>query len=519
MRHLKIFFLSMAVFGLMVGSAVAGPVQANHAGVNGEFTISAEVMGIARDIVLDRTSGGSLVPSGATNAAVTYIPGQPVTIGSLLAVTITGGAFNGSAVTLCAVNGTVGATAGNNPLPIHITTATPAANLHTYNFNAANAAPAGSVIYFTSAVNATAGEAGGCRSQGGGAFNNPQQLYLRATSPSGSIPISVGLLTSGGISLDPAGSANYARVRSEYATNISAVNHTVDYLGLLGDGTRLIPGVVAFAGSNGADTGGAVNIARRVNNLCVNGAAGDNAGLTASVAVSLTDTANWQGLTKVFLINGNNPGTCTDAAATNLVGTGALNGTLSFTIPTGAFNGQVGWFGSVCLVGAGTQTLTIPRTINASSAITVSGSGAVSPAVTPSTTIDSWDTNAYQGFVTWLVNSSVLPTFCLIANNDLARTATLRVEVVTSESAVVATGTLGTLAPKTSVLATFQSNSASIAGGTAVDLTTLGADKRYVARITSTTNPNNTTVTCIQTDPATGVKRAVPVLTNSPWRQ
>ena len=497
MRFLKIFFWSMVVTGLMVGSALAGPVQSNFGAANLEFVLATEVMGIPRDITI---IGPGAAPNVPANYAVSYVVGQAISSGCLIQVNFTGGSFNGSLVNVCAAN-------GGSPLLIGTATPPTTATSYPFNFNAVNAAPAGSTIYFTSGATCNAAVA-------------PTQytLYLRAAANSGPMPITVSLLSGGSAPLDPAGSANFARVATEFRANIAAVNHSVDYLATPGDGTRLIPGNVAYAALNGAAVGGAVNVARTNRDYNVNSGA-VNANLTAAAVISLTDTGNWQGLSKVFLFNGSNPGTCTDNAATNLVGTGALNGTLTFSIPAGAFNGAGGLDTSVCLIGAGNQTLTIPRTISAIANVDVTGSGALDPSPSASTAIDTWDTNAYQGIVTWLVNSSVLPTYCLIANNDLSRTSTLRLEIITSEGGVVLASSLGTLTPKNSVLATFTGNSASVAGGTAIDLTTLGADKRYVARITSTTNPNNTTVTCIQTDPATGVKRAVPVLTNSPWRQ
>ena len=68
-------------------------------------------------------------------------------------------------------------------------------------------------------------------------------------------------------------------------------------------------------------------------------------------------------------------------------------------------------------------------------------------------------------------------------------------------------------------MATFNGDSASRAGGTPVSLSTLGTDKRCSPKVTVTVNPNSASMTCIQTDPGTGGKRAVPALTNSVWTQ
>jgi len=97
---------------------------------------------------------------------------------------------------------------------------------------------------------------------------------------------------------------------------------------------------------------------------------------------------------------------------------------------------------------------------------------------------------------------------------------TVLLDVLSSEDGVViATQILGTIAAKTSNMATFTADSASRAGGTPVSLSTLGTDKRYSPKVTVTVNPNSAGMMCIQTDPGTGGKRAVPVLTNSDWIQ
>ncbi|HIJ60728.1 MAG TPA: hypothetical protein HPP56_08990 [Nitrospirae bacterium] len=46
-----------------------------------------------------------------------------------------------------------------------------------------------------------------------------------------------------------------------------------------------------------------------------------------------------------------------------------------------------------------------------------------------------------------------------------------------------------------------------------------GSGKRYTAKITATAHPDSVTMSCIQTDPVTGVKRQVPVTHNSTFKQ
>jgi len=490
MRHLKVFLLSMAVIALMATGAFAGALTVNTNGINNAFTVSQETLGSNRGIVLDTAQA-----TAATNGVLLYIPGQDLTTSVVVTLAFTGGAFNGGNILVC--NG------GTNQ---HIATAAPSAGTASQSFIIGTAATAGSNVYFTSAANC-----------GGAAAGNQLNFRINTTTATGFVTALVTAAV-GGITTDTAGSANVARIRNEYAASspTPAAAHIVDYLGTPGNGTTF---TVAAAGATNltALTAAAANINRTLNQYAAtNGSAasGPNnpGGLTVNAVVALTDTQAWQGLTKVFL---SGAGNCADNAGANLVGTGAPSGTVSLTVPTASFNGAGNIDISLCMLGGG-NALSIPRTIAASVDVGVAGTGANDPAVSAFNTVDGWTTNAYQGFIGWLVNSSLLPTFCLISNNDTAKTATVLMDVVSSEGSVVLSSTLGTVAPKTSKLVTFTANSATLAGGTAVDLTTLTADKRYSAKVTATTAPANASVTCIQTDPATGVKRAVPVFANSP---
>jgi hypothetical protein len=479
----------MAVIALMATVAFAGTLTVNTNGINNAFTISQETLGSNRGITLDTTQAAA-----ATNGVLLYIPGQDLTTSVVVTLAFTGGAFNGGNVLVC--------NAGTNQ---HIATAAPAAGTASQSFIIGTAATAGSNVYFTSAANC-------------GAAGNTLPVRINTTTATGFV---TALITAavGGITTDTAGSANVARIRTEYSATspVLAAAHVVDYLGTPGNGTTF---TVAATGATNltALSAAAANINRTLNQFAAtNGSAAvgpNNAALTVGSVVSLTDTQAWQGLSKVFL-SGVAGGNCTDNAGGNIVGTGAPTGTIALTLPAASFNGSGNIDISLCLLGGG-NALSIPRTIAASVDVGVTGTGANDPAASSFNSVDGWTTNAYQGFIGWLVNSSVIPTFCLVANNDTAKTATVLMDVVSSEGSVVLSSTLGTVAPKTAKLATFTSNSASFTGGTAVSLATLPADNRYSAKITATTAPANASVTCIQTDPATGVKRAVPVFSNSP---
>ena len=492
-RHLKILLFGMAVIGLMAGTAFAGTAKVNHAANNAAFTASLEAMGAARNVVL----------VGAANGPINYLVTQVITGGNFLTVAFTGAAFAGNQVRVCKLDA---AAAGNQ-----VAIATPASGATSYNFqigatNAAGAVPAGESVYLTTD--------GACNTTGASA-NLITQLSITAsaTNPSAT----VGIVSAGNLAVDTGSAAQVARIASEWAASTGAANNTVDYLGTPGDGTRFVGNLTYAAAGNVV---GAANIVQTLMNYGAANAAG--AALTARAVVQLTDTANWQGLSKVFLSNLNAAANCAnDNAAANLVGTGTLSGTLSLSVTAAAFNGVTDGGANlmVCLQANGTSALSIPRTIAASVDVNITGTGPNDPAASSFATIDIWDTNAYQGYITWLVNSSLVPTYCLFGNNDTVRTATAIIDVLSSEGAVVLSGTLGTVAPKTSNMVTFTGDSASLAGGTALSLSTLGADKRYITKFTGTVTPNNGTLTCIQTDPVTGAKRSVPVLSNSAMGQ
>jgi hypothetical protein len=436
---------------------------------------------------------------------INYLVTQVITGGNFLTVAFTGAAFAGNQVRVCKVDA---AAAGNQ-----IAIATPGGGVTSYNFqiaatNAAGSVPAGESVYLTTDA--------ACNTTGAGA----NLIWQLSTTTSSTNPsAAVGFVSAGNLAVDTGSSAQVARIAPEWVVSVAANNNTVDYLGTPGNGTMFILNRTYI--NSGALPGAAANIGIR---QVLQNYAAANAGqgnLTTRAVLQFTDTASWQGISKVWLSNLGATANCAnDNAASNLVGTGAPSGTLSLSVPAAAFDGDGANGGAnlmVCIQADGTSALTTPRTIQASVDVNVTGGN--DPAASAFGTIDIWDTNAYQGNPVWLVNSSAVPTFCLINNTDTTRTATVLIDIMSSEGAVVLSGSLGTIAPKTSNMATFTADSVSLTGGTELSLATLGADKRYTAKLTVTVNPNNASVTCIQTDPSTGAKRSVPVLSNSGWVQ
>jgi len=504
MKHLKILFLSMAVIGLMAGSAFAGTTRVNHGVTVTPYLAALEAMGAARNVTIVGVNA-----LGAVNAPISYVLGQALTTGNLLELTFTGAAFTGGAVGVCANN-----TAANGTLIARADTTTAGAT--TANFQVDLLAGAGG-------ANVLAGNyvwfvAGGtnaiCHASAAAAANFDVQLSLTssATTPTARVRS----LTGGGIEIDTSTAVNLARIVSEFVPTLTVADAiVVDYLGTPGTGVQFI---AAGTGTNVIAGGAAdkVSIARTaVNTTTSQGAA--NAGLTTRAIVNLSDSQSWQGVSRVYLMGNNAGASPACAIATNVASNTSPSGTVSLTASAAAFNGSTAGGGNigVCIEVTGANSLN-PRTITGNQDISVTGTGANDPAASANVAFQNWVLNAYQGFVGWLVNSATLPTYCLINNNDTLRTATVLMDVVSSEGAVVLSGTLGTIAPRTSNMATFTADSASLTGGTPLSLSTLGANKRYGAKLTGTVAPANLTISCIQTDPSTGVKRSVPVFANSP---
>lgn len=502
-KHFRFLVLALMLVGLTAGSAFAGTMYVSHGANNTPFTAALEALGTgaARNIVIQGIATGA--PNGQ-NLGISYVLGQNVSTGNLVTISFTGAAYDGSALGICA--GNTGA-AGN--AFTQIATATPTAGTTSWNFQV-NLAGAVANAEVAAGGNMFMALAGACNAAG--AKNTP--LRLTAEASAGMATVSFAINTAGNVPVDPAAAAgNLALIALEYtAANNAASNQTIDYLGTPGNGTQLLYNGVA-AGNTFAWSG-AVNVTKANYNLnAVNSAAGAiNAGLTAGLVLTAQDTANWQGVSKVFISGGTAAQNvnCNDVAGGNIIGTTAApNGTLTFTVPAAAFNSSGANNYDLCVAVNGTSVLNT-RTISVGSQITITGTNANSPAASGLAVMDTWGLNALQVMIPWVVNASTLPTYCHIANADGAKNASVILDVMSSETGATLTSlNLGTISPKTSKLVTFTGNSVSMAGGLNADLTTLGVNTRHSDRLTVTIAPANGTVSCIQTDPVTGGKRNV----------
>jgi hypothetical protein len=492
-KHFRFLLLAMLVVTLLAGTAFAGTTFVNNGVANTAYTASLEAMGAARNVTL----------VGAANGPISYTVTQAITGGNFLQVSFTGAAFAGNQVRVCKAD----ANAAGNQIGIAI----PSGGLTSYSIqlataNATATIPVGESVYLTTDA--------ACNNTGAG---SNLIVQLSSTSSASTPTVAIGIVSSGNMVVDTTSTKTLANIRPEFTVNVPGPGgtgaHIVDYLGSPGNGTRF---TVTPTGATNltASSVAAANITKTANNYAANNgtAAGgaDNASLTVGAVVSLTDTQSWQGVSKVFINTVNAAGgNCIDTAGSNSVGTASPSGTVTLTLPTGAFNGMQSVDLSFCIVGKGTSSLN-PRTISGSIDVNVTGTGANDPAASTAGNVDVWTLNAFQTAIPWAVNSTAVPTYCLISNTSTTRTASVIYDVLSSEGGVVFSNqTLGTIAPMTSKLVTITGNSVSLAGGTPLDLTSLGADKRHMDRITVTVAPDQVTVSCIQTDPLTGGKRNV----------
>jgi len=483
---------------MATGVAFAGTTIVNLGAANMVGTVALEAMGAARNVTF----------AGAANGPIAYTVTQNITSANFVSVALSGAAFTGDTFRICKQDTDA---AGNQRA-----VGTPSAGATAFNFQLAAAAAdiaAGQILYLTTDA--------ACNTTGAAAnFIVQASTTTVPTNPS----ISISIVSAGNIPVDPNSTATLLKIDREYAVaNTSAANsHVVDYLGSVGTGVNFTVTPTGATNSTAASDN-IVAFNRTVKNFGAANGTLAGAGLTISGFVTLSDSLAWSGVSKVF-INTAAPGgsSCADAAASNNVGVASPTGAVSLAIPAAAYNG-IGLYGTlatatvnnvpvnVCIVGNGTTALA-PRTITIAGAVNATG---VTGATSAASTCDVWTLNAYQTWVPWMVNATGAPTYCLINNADGTRTASVLLDVITGENSIVINNkTLGSIAAKTSNMATFTANSAALTNGTAVDLTTIGANARYSAKLTVTANPSNVSVQCIQTDPVTGGKRTVNTLQN-----
>lgn len=502
-RYLKMLALGMVVIGLMASSVFAGTITFFTAGgANSPANIALEALGAVRNFVI---TGDGAVNNGA-NAALQTTTTTPLISGDMLTISFTNVGFDGSLVSICKATANVVANTA-------VASDTPTGNATSWAFRLTSAVAALDAMFVTNS-----GDGTNCN-----VSTKVLQIKFPAISSAAMASVSVSAATSGGAGISGANASakNFANIARQYTTAYAANNSTIDFAtNSTSNGAHF---VLAGASTNSAVSGMA-NIA---NNAGMNLTA-PGSGLTVSALLSLQDSANWQGVQRVFV----NQGDCTANNAVNNA-VNSLSGTINLSIPAAGFSGNAAnasYAANVCVDVKGNAALQ-SRTIKAAYDINV-GTGGNDPALDTYTTVMSWTPNGYQGIVPYMNTQSIYATICFI-NNKSTLTGAVTADILTSESGATLTSlsglALGTLAALGTMRVDFASSITPYTysggvetAGTAVPLTGLQENDRYSVLINVGAAPSQVTVNCIQLDPA-GSKRAVPVLTqigaSNPYQQ
>jgi hypothetical protein len=349
----------MVVIGLMAGSAFATTVVTHGVAVPPTRTISLEVMGSARNV--------SIVPPVGGNA-ITYISTAAIAAGNLIDVTMTGATFLAATVyNICDTAGAV------------VATQTPG-EVSSFSFTAGipvlvAAQPISLTTDACAALNTTANVRVSTRTNGGNAtivMNSPANTTIA--------------------------SANLATVRAEYTTAFVPGLPFIDVIAATGE---------QFTAATGTNSAG-LAVAPRVltsgpgSLITLTIIANDTRdqdvipAVTTSATVSLTDTALWQGVSRIFLADAACDATAAAGLAGNRVGQNSPTGTVSLAIPAALF--AVGTAAgalpfNVCALVDGTSFLD-GRIIRASVDISVTAaSGVNDPTATAFNAVQTWDYN------------------------------------------------------------------------------------------------------------------------------
>ncbi len=505
MRYFKMLVLSLVVIGFMASSVFAGTISFFTAGgADSPANIALEALGAARNYLIPGDGGnGATVNAAALRATTT----TNLISGDMLTVSFTNAAFDGTFTSLC--KATVNAFSN-----IAVATDTPTGNATSWAFRLTGNMTAGDSYFVTNS-----GDGTNCN-----ASTKVLQIKFPALSSAAMVSVSVAAATSGGAGISGANATakNFANIARQYTTAYASNNSTIDFAtNSTSNGAHF---VLAGAATNSAVSGMA-NIANNAGMALT--APGE--ALTVSALLSLQDSANWQGIQRVFV----NQGTC--AAGNNAVNNAvnSSSGTINLSIPAAGFSGNAGnasYAANVCVDVKGNAALQ-SRTIKAAYDINI-GAGGNDPALDTYTTVMSWTPNGYQGIIPYLNTQSIYTTICFI-NNKSTLGGAVTADILTTQSLATLTSlsglALGTLAAQGTMRVDFASSITPYTysggvetAGTAIALTGLQTNDRYSVLFNVGAAPSQVTVNCIQVDPG-GSKRAVPVLTQigaaNPYQQ
>lgn len=415
-------------------------------------TVGLETLGAARSVTIEGATAG--------NGAVAYRLTQNLVTNNLLTVSFYGGlAFNGSTVVVCAKNN--GVFAANN-----IGHAIPSAGATTQDIqidlgriSAANVS-AGNILWLATSTS------GAIACNTAAANNMVIQVGTGAASV-GTKNIGIQGRTSGGIVIDPEGTAAAANVVNEFAGTVYTRNMVFDYLGAQSsDGT-----LFEISGDN---TGGANNVAAVATalNLAVTTVdyssviGTQNAGLTVGGLVNFDANTNWSGVSKVWAIKNGGAYNCSHGSSnanSNVVS--APNGAVALALTSAAFNGSETSSISICIQVDGSTPLS-SRDIVGSYNIEVTGPGANDPSEAAASW-QTWRPNGWQGFLPHMRFGSTTRTYVRVVNNN-TRAGLVFADIVLPDGTALDRIQIGTIGAGETV--TYNAETiASLAGITTID--------------------------------------------------
>lgn len=492
-RLSKIFLMAALMVAMTAPAAFAGSLRWTSTGsaANAVVTVALEAMGAARNYVYTNST-----TQNSTAGGVTIFPGQALASGSLLTVSFTNAGFDGTKVLLC-TNGS-----GTNFTDTPVASATPSANATSQGFVLGSQVGAGANIFL---ITENSSATSSCT-------NTNSALIVRFQPVTSAAMVGLSYTASlSGTTYDSASSVNIANIASAITTAVASNTSSIDFLNAPANGTTFVGNTTTANSANATIVLTGMNL-----NAVTAGVV--SAGLTSSAILTLQDTASWQGVRRVYIMNGANACALANNAAIN----NAPSGTVPLSIASGVYAGNVAATNmvTVCADVLGNTTIN-PRTITGAVNVTYSGTGAQSPGISSYGTLMTWSSNGYQGIVPYISADSLYKTICMI-NNTGTTSAAVTVDVQTAESGATLTSlqalSLGTVSANgtkridlASTLTPYTYSGTTETAGTATTLTGVQSNDRYSARINVAAPPASVTVNCIQLDPA-GSKRAVPVL-------
>lgn len=495
-KKFKMLFILLIAVALMSGTSFAAELKVNHGAAGNAYVIGYETLGAARTITIN--SGVATTPSASTNAPLAFVMGQSINAGSFLKVAFTGGQFTAGPYSICAQNS--GSTTGK----------TADIRIGGQTFGAATNSGTFSLDVSTGGLNVAAGNFLSLVS-GTTCASTTTSLIIPATTGTSNVSWAANLMSSGGVNYDEGSSISVANVIYQYSHGTPGNSTaTIDYLNGAKNGSTF-----TSAATSSNTTNAVIISTAAVNYGTV------DAGLTVTDVLSLVDTQNWQGVSRVFINKQNTKDincTLADNVAAN---TSPASGTMNLTVPAANIATSTGASATsnfpLCIDVSGTTALN-QRTIKGTPALTISGTDAQGSQTGTQATLQTWNVNAFQAILPYANTDSTgaYKDYCILSNGDTTAAATIYVDVLGSTSGNTPTNSYtGSLPAKSTKRIDFDnkirpwSTGSSETEETAVDLGLTGT-QRYAVKFTVTSNPDNIHITCFQQEGS--IKRALPLL-------